>query len=48
MSKPNTQETIAVVVLGVILVIMIIQGDRIWDMIERLVRVETIVEIYRE
>ena len=48
MAKPSTTEVIGAVVLSIMLLIMMMQGDRIWDMLERLVRVETIVEAHHE
>ena len=46
MEKPSTVEVLGVVVVGVVLLVMLAQGDRIWKIIERVVEVETKVEIY--
>jgi len=46
MEKPSTTEVIGAVVLGVLLVVLLAQGQRIWEIIERVVKVETKVELY--
>lgn len=48
MEKPTPSETIGMVVITVIMLAMLAQGDRIWGMLERLVVVEQKVEKYHE
>ena len=48
MEKPTTSETIGAVVIGVILVVVLMQGQRDWSIFERLTRVEVKVEMYHE
>ena len=48
MKKTAPSNMLGAVVIGVLLVVMIMQGDRLWNMIERLVQIETKVEIYHD
>ena len=46
--KLSAGEMIGMIFVAVIFVVLIFQGERIWDLVERLVAVETKVEIYHE
>ncbi len=46
--KTTIFEALGVIVIAIILVVIVMQGDRIWEMLERLAKVETTVEILHE
>ncbi len=46
--KTTIFEALGVIVIAIIFVVIVMQGDRIWEMLERLTKVETTVEILHE
>ncbi len=46
--SPTPAEMIGMIVIGVILTVLLFQSERMWDMLEQLIKVQTTINIYLE